>query len=160
MENKSYIFLDFDGVMVTGRQHFSKKLHPKYNTCHFDKRCVDVLNSIIETTNSVIVASTDWKLNYTIPQLNEIIEYYGVKGKIIDITPSLWGVKYFSLKDLEPCRAEEILLYVKENNITKYVAIDDLDISKIIPDNSVICRRYMEGIKQTGIKEKIIKILT
>ena len=46
----------------------------------------------------------------------------------------------------------------KENlGITHWVAVDDLKMFDL--ENFVHCPRSMEGIKQSGVKEKILKIL-
>lgn len=158
--DKPIIFLDFDGVMVTTRQYYMKKRHPIFNTVYpFDPKCVKVLNSIIEITNPIIICSSDWKYHFNIEQLNEIFEWNGVNAKITDATPSLWGVKYYKLHDLEKCRADEIKTFVKENNVIKFVIIDDLNLFEWFPDNFVHCTRENEGIKQSGVKDKILKIL-
>lgn len=126
MNNKPHIFLDIDGVLATNAQFYTKKLHPKYQTYGFDKKCVQVLNKIIEEINPVIILSSDWKLHFELNELNEIFEDNGVNTKIGDITPSLWGSMFTSLSQLEECRASEIIKFVNENKITNFVAVDDL----------------------------------
>lgn len=157
--DKKYLFLDIDDVLVTTRQHFSKKLHPKYQTHHFDQKCVIILNDIIQKTNPIIILSSDWKFHYTLDELNEIFKDNGVESKITDITPSLWGIKFFKLSELEECRAWEIIQYVNEHKIQNFVAVDDLNLRDWLPDNFVHCTRSNEGIKQTYVKEKILKVL-
>lgn len=159
MNTNKYLFLDIDDVLVTTRQHFSKKLHPKYQTHHFDKKCVNVLNEIIQKTSPIIIISSDWKLHYNLEVLNEIFYDNGVDYKITDITPNLWGVKFFSLHQLEECRAWEIIKYTNEHKIINFVAVDDLNLRDWLPNNFAHCTRCNEGIKQTGVKEKIINIL-
>ena len=159
MENKQiYFFLDIDGVLATTYQFGSKKTHPVHNSYPFDVKCVKVFNKICEAINPIIILSSDWKYHYSIDQMNEIFEWNGIKTKITDFTSSSWGVKFTCLTQLEECRADEILKYVNENQIQNYIAIDDLDLSEWIPDeNFVICKRIDEGIKQSGVKEKILK---
>ena len=41
----------------------------------------------------------------------------------------------------------------------KYCAVDDMDLSALGDEHFVQCTHSREGIKQTGIKEKIIKRL-
>jgi len=155
-----FLFLDIDDVIVTSIQHSSKKLHPKYKTHMFDKKCVDVLNIITDKTNPIIILSSDWKLYFDIEALNEIFSDNNVHCKISDITPDLWGTQFTKYDQLEICRASEIMKYVDEHSIKNFVAVDDLDLNDWIPNNFVHCKRSMEGIKQTGIKEKILNILT
>ena len=158
MNLNSYIFLDIDDVMVTSNQYFGK-YHKEYNGHAFDKKCVMVLNSIIEKTKPIIIISSDWKLHFTQTQLSQIFVINGVNAVVDGVTPSSWGVMFTSLQQLEECRAYEINKYVKEHEITKWVAIDDLDLKAWIPENFVRCTHASEGIKQSGVKDKILKIL-
>jgi len=156
-----YLFLDIDGVLATTHQYLTnrKKWNPEYNRYKFDEGCVKVFNQILEKHPMTIVISSDWKLNYSLEALNRIFEINNVKAKVLDITPNLWGVEYFSLSQLEECRSREIIKYVMENQIKKFWAIDDLDLSKWLPDNFIHTPRANEGIKQSGIKDKIYKLI-
>jgi hypothetical protein len=159
--DKPVLFLDFDDVMATSRQYYAKKRHPIFNNVYpFDPKCVKVLNSIIETINPVIICSSDWKLHFNLEQLNQIFGWNLINDVITDVTPSLWGVQFEKLKDLEECRAAEIKLFADNNNITNFVAVDDLNLHKWLPNNFVWCSHSTEGIKQSGVKDKIIKILS
>jgi len=159
MNSKPTLFLDIDGVMVTTRQHF-EHMHPEYHASYFDKKCVKVLNEILKKRRgSVIVLSSDWKLSYELPRMEKIFTEFGITTMVTDITPDLWGVQFTSLKQLDECRATEILQYVKEHELTNWVAIDDLNLFPWIPDNFVRCTHSTEGIKQSGVKDKILKIL-
>jgi hypothetical protein len=104
--------------------------------------------------------SSDWKDHYTINQLNEIFEWNKVNAKISGVTDSSWGIQFRSMQQLEECRSFEINKYVNEHEITNWVAIDDLNLKFWIPDRFVHCTRENEGIKQSGVKDKILKILT
>jgi hypothetical protein len=69
--------------------------------------------------------------------------------------------------DLEQTRTIEIKQYLHDHpEITHWVAVDDLDMSKNGEgreywglDNFVLTPKSTEGIKQVGIKEKILKFL-
>jgi len=161
MSDKKYIFLDIDGVLATTAQYYTnrKKWHPMYDCYRFDEKCVKIFNDIIEKTNPIIILSSDWKDRYTIAMLNEIFEWNKVNAKVSDITPSSWGVKFTSLQQLEECRSYEINTYANINEITNFVAIDDLNLKLWIPENFVHCTRVNEGIKQSGVKDKILNIL-
>ncbi len=130
-----------------------------YDRYRFDETCVRVFNRIFENSNVLVVLSSDWKEDYTIEHLNRIFAWNGVKITIIDKTPNLWGVKFTSLKQLEECRSAEIRQYIDEQNIKKYIIIDDLDLSPWFPENFIRTPRANEGIKQSGIKDKILKLL-
>lgn len=64
--------------------------------------------------------------------------------------------------NLEGGRADEIKMWVKLHawkNDIKWVAVDDLNMDQFLFPNFVHTPSDFEGIKQTGIKEKIIKAL-
>jgi hypothetical protein len=157
--NRPTLFLDIDDVMVTSRQYFFSKPNPTYNGMPFDPKCVKVLNEIIEKTNPIIILSSDWKLHFNFIQLNEIFKENGVNSEITDITSDLWGDKFKNLNQLDECRATEILKFVEDHKILKFVAVDDLNLKPWLPDNFVWCTQSNEGIKQSGVKEKLLKIL-
>lgn len=160
--NRPYFFVDIDGVLATLIQHNvnPKKWCPLYNSYLYDRKCVKVFNEIIETTNPIVVLSSDWKLEYDLDMLNQIFAVNKINCTISDITPNHWGTLFKSLSELENCRASEILEYVKTNNVQHYVAVDDLNLSNFLPDeNFVRTPRALEGIKQTSVKEKIINKL-
>ena len=161
MNNRPTVLLDIDGVLATPTQYYTnkKKWHPMYDCYRFDEKCVKVLNQIIEKVDPIIILSSDWKDHYTIDVLNEIFKWNSVNAEVSDITSSSWGVQFTSLQQLEECRSFEINRYVNENQLEKWVAIDDLNLKLWIPDHFVHCTRANEGIKQSGVKEKILKIL-
>lgn len=155
--NNFYIYLDIDGVLATENEiYYSRKTHPKYKIYPFNNKCVKVFNEIVRITNPIVILSSDWKLHFTKKEMDEIFKWNGVNTKISDTTPSQWGTKYTHYDELEACRASEILEHVKENKITKFVAIDDLDISPWLEDYFIHTPRLNEGIKQCGVFDKII----
>jgi len=147
----------------------------------FDKKAIKVLNEIIEETGCDIVVSSDWRLHANLEELG----YYYMKQGIIkkpiavtdifeDIFPKEWNAFRFRA-DLELERSMEIGHWLENHpEVTHWVAVDDLNmsfefLSKYFSDdesnknpglsNFVLTPRLSEGIKQTGIKEKIIKYL-
>lgn len=158
---KPTIFLDIDGVLATSHQFYTNnKKWPDYGRYRFDDKCVKVFNEILKKTDPIIILSSDWKGHYSIEAMNNIFEVNKIEGFITDITPNLWGVKFTSVAQLEDCRADEILKYVHEYDIEHWVAIDDLDLSPWISDEHFVrTPRANEGIKQSGVKNKIIKLI-
>lgn len=180
------IFLDNDGVMclVTEWGSRAKKM-TKWEISNtgtmpawikmdnFNKKAVEVLNYILLETGAEIVVSSDWKLYCTLEELQEMFLEYGVTKAPIDVTPSRITYKSkfgFSKSDLEQWRMLEIKEWLKEHpEVTHWVAVDDLDLSERFGPvsghsngglkNFVLTPKSLEGIKQSGIKEKIIKFL-
>ena len=147
----------------------------------FDKKAIKVLNEIIEETGCDIVVSSDWRLHANLEELG----YYYMKQGIIkkpiavtdifqDIFPKEWNAFRFRA-DLELERSMEINHWLQNHpEVTHWVAVDDLNmsvefLSKYFSDgesdknpglsNFVLTPKSSEGIKQSGIKEKIIKFL-
>jgi hypothetical protein len=159
---RPFIFLDIDGVLATSHQYYTNpKKWPDYGLYRFDDKCVKVFNQILEKTNATIILSSDWKDKYPLHAMNNIFKVNDIIEPITDYTISLWGEKYKNLMtDLEICRAEEILDFVSRYDIENWVAIDDLDLSPwISSENFVHTPRANEGIKQSGIKNKILRII-
>ena len=146
---------------------------------NFNKKAIKVLNDILEITGAEIVVSSDWKKWANVEELGEYYEQQGINKKPIAFTKNLndceipqnfpWSRTY----DLEQSRSLEIKQYLKDHpEITHWVAVDDLNMG--IPQtheswgeiemdwgltNFVLTPKGSEGIKQTGIKEKIINFL-
>lgn len=151
------IFIDIDGVLATA-PCWSMNTDNKWNAYPFDKKAVKVLNKILEETGAEMVLSSDWKYYYTMTQIKEIfMEFNNVIKAPFDKTPMLPT----DAMNLDGGRVTEINLWLKDNKeklgVTHWVAVDDLKMFEL--ENFVNCPKQMEGIKQSGIKEKIIKFL-
>ena len=164
MNSKPHIFLDIDGVLSLDFDEVTYSNQKKWfekmiARCPLNKKAVKFFNDICGVVDPVIILSSDWKDHYDIELMNEFFEWNGITHKITDYTSTLWGVRFTNLQQLEECRAAEINLYVHEREITNWVAIDDLNLSPWIPNNFVHTPSSNEGIKQSGVKDKILSIL-
>jgi hypothetical protein len=138
---------------------------------NFDKKAIKILNKVIEETDAEIVVSSDWKLHANLEELGEYYESQGIIKKPIAITPNLEDFDpdsaglYHWKGWKERARILEIEKYLEMNpNITHWVAIDDLNMSPEANQghglkNFVLTPRSNEGIKQSGIKDKLINVL-
>jgi len=158
-----------------------KEAPVEYRFDDFDKKAIKLLNEIIEETGCEIVVSSDWKLHATLEELGDYYISQGIIKRPIaftdifkDIFPKEWNAFRFRA-DLELERSMEINHWLDNHpEITHWVAVDDLNmslefLSKYFSDgesdknpglsNFVLTPRSSEGIKQSGIKEKIIKYL-
>jgi len=149
---------------------------------NFDKKAVKVLNQILEQTDAEIVVSSDWRFHATLEELGEYYTSQGIRKKPIavtdmfkDIYPKEWSMLRFRA-DLELERYMEINHWLENHpEVTHWVAVDDLNMSvdflepRFSPrdgsdkkpglTNFVHTPRDYEGIKQSGIKDKILKFL-
>ena len=146
---------------------------------NFNKKAIGILNDILEETNAEIVVSSDWKRWASVEEMGEYYESQGIKKKPIAFTPNLkdcnWHHGEFEWSrawDLEQCRIIEIKQYLHDHpEITHWVSVDDLRMGKSGLDysiqyehewgldNFVETPSSKEGIKQSGIKEKILEFL-
>jgi hypothetical protein len=147
----------------------------------FDTKAIKVLNEIIEQTGCDIVVSSDWRLHATLEELGDYYISQGIIKRPVDVTdifkdlfPKEWSILRFRA-DLELERSMEINHWLENHpEVTHWVAVDDLNmssefLSKYFSDgesdknhglsNFVLTPKSSEGIKQSGIKEKIIKFL-
>jgi len=150
----------------------------EYRFDNFNKKAVKILNEILEETGAEIVVSSDWKRWANVEEMGEYYESKGIIKKPIALTPDLGQCTWYdnwawsSEWDLEMTRVIEIKQYLHDHpEITHWVSIDDLDMGKTgikwgvefehdwALDNFVLTPRGNEGIKQSGIKEKVIKFL-
>jgi hypothetical protein len=126
----------------------------------FDPKCVKVFNEILDSTGADIVLSSDWREYFSLKDLNTIFKFNGVNKSPVDVTIS----ELASFGNQTMNRAFQIGEYVTRNNITNYVVIDDLNVGKYMvitnEENKFVLTNDFEGIKQLGIKNKIINILT
>jgi len=141
----------------------------------FDTKAIKVLNEILEETGAEIVVSSDWKLHATLEELGDYYESQGIIKRPIALTPNIqhctvhgnlfmWSPRWES----EQLRTIEIKQYLHDHpEITHWVSIDDLNMGKIgepwkdewAIDNFVLTPKSNEGIKQSGVKEKILNYL-
>ena len=166
------LFLDHDGVICLAKQWGTRNSKSsKKNKEIFDNFCpkaIRVLNEIIEETDCEIVVSSDWRCYSNIEYMQNLYISRGIKKAPIDYTIvfpendyDIWEETreykdYYQIS--ARVREKEINHWIKSNsNITSWVAVDDLPMNKL--SNFVHTKRPTEGIKQTGIKKKIIDFL-
>lgn len=160
----------------------------EYRFDNFDEKAVKVLNEILEQTDAEIVVSSDWRFHGTLEELGDYYESQGIIKRPMDFTERFhftdWRDEGFlpddesnfpwsRTDDLEQQRYFEITRWLSRNpSVTHWVAVDDLhmgikvEASSYGPferdwglSNFVWTPRDWEGIKQSGVKDKILKYL-
>lgn len=162
------IFLDIDGVLTTVKEYWLnrtnyRKKYPEAARLNipypFNKKCVQAYNNIILATGADVVLSSDWRLHWSLDELDEIFKFNGCIKSPSYVTHN----EMVSMSGLEKNRAYQIESFIIKHKPKKWVAIDDLDMREYMKitgdDDKMIVTNDNEGIKQTGIKEKIIKLL-
>jgi hypothetical protein len=183
------LFLDHDGVICLGSEfgsRFKKQKRSVGQTIadgsipvmerfdNFNGKAIKVLNEILEKTGAEIIVSSDWKRWASLEELGLFYEEQGIIKKPIALTPKLsdfdeYSDALFHYKGwYERARVLEIEHWLKNNPVESWVAVDDMQLGEYINidgstngglKNFVHTPRLYEGIKQSGVKEKIIKFL-
>jgi hypothetical protein len=151
---------------------------------NFDQKAVKVLNKILKESDAEIVVSSDWRFHATLDELGDYYESQGITKRPIGLTEryhyTFWKEEGFIPEDfgfsrtfdLEQERHFEIKRWLRDHpEVTHWVAVDDLNMGIEINtsygpterdwglENFVWTPRDWEGIKQSGVKDKIIKFL-
>ena len=147
----------------------------EYRFDNFNQKAIKTLNEILEETGAEIVVSSDWKRWANLEEMGEYYESKEIIKKPIALTTNLGQCNWYNNMtwiwsprwDLEMTRVIEIKQFLHDHpEVTHWVAVDDLDMGKNGEDwkdwgldNFVLTPNGNEGIKQTGIKDKVLKFL-
>jgi hypothetical protein len=130
---RKIIFIDVDGPLAWGTWNEGKVtitggVEDFQIPYPWVKEDCEALQKICSETNAELVISSDWKKHFTFNQLKRIFWHYGITARLIDITThqDLWNK--MSRSSLEHERALEVAKWVKDNKISNWIAIDDLDL--------------------------------
>ena len=151
------IFLDIDGILNTSQTFID--IHNEYiktgiKRIEIDLDKLKLLKEIVNQTGAVIVLSSTWRLfgkmeNGIFVPLNEkiasfinLFNDYGLS--IYDITP----------RDRYGIRQNEILKWLEEKNVDKFIIFDDdtSDLPKFLNNELLTC------LNETKAKEAINKL--
>ena len=96
---KAIIFLDIDGVLATNLQFFMNRAkfwrkNPEMEELDvpypWDKGAVDIFNEILDETGAEIVLSSDWRLYFSLSNLETIFKFNGVNKSPIGVTDDMF----------------------------------------------------------------------
>ena len=131
---RKVIFIDIDGPLAWGTWNDGKVtitggVEDFTIPYPWVKEDCDALQKICEETNADLVVSSDWKKHFTFNQLKRIFWHYGITaGRLVDITThqDLWNK--MSRTSIDHERALEVAKWARDNKVTNWIAIDDLDL--------------------------------
>ena len=145
----SYIFLDVNGVMIPFDRDSKFDYHKFFDMNEkWSKEAISTLNKICDTYKCKVVLITSFIRSKSFIDIKNKLKEVGFTGNVVD------ELEYHYSKGN---RFENVSYYVKENDITNYVVIDDKkhDIDKAPEIRPHWCNtRSKEGLK----KEHITKI--
>lgn len=161
---KPVMFLDIDGCLATRKEYATNQ--QKYwnkNTIAnelkipypYNEKCVKIFNSILKETDAQIILSSDWKHHWSLSEMDKIFKLNKITKSPQDVTPDF----NVSPNDLARNRAYEIQSYITKRRLWWYVVVDDLDLSPYFGIDKFVRTRELEGFKQCGVKDKIVKII-
>lgn len=126
------IFLDINGVLIDNNPPFIS------NTFLFNSEAMTNLSKLIETTNSKIVISSNWKIGMKNPDniywqsTLQNFRNYGILDSLISVTPTLYNYRNFYSK------SKEISTWLSENfYVTKYIIISSKYLNNYL-DNVLV----------------------
>lgn len=153
------LFLDHDGVICL-RKQWGKRVKHKTKFDPFDPLAIRSLNRVLESTGAVIVCSSDWRLYAPLTEMQTLYKERGIISDLIAYTEVFdmeYSEKHLPEKSLlASIRSREIMSWVEKHKPDKWVAVDDLPL--LVP-NFIKTPYPSEGIKQTGVVDKIISAL-
>jgi len=129
------IFIDVDGPLAWGTWDkgpvtISGGRHGEFTIPYsWDQDDCNSLKKILEESNAKLVLSSDWRFQFSFRQMKDIFQHYGIHGScLLDMTCqfSLWNK--MSRASLEHERAMQVAKWAKDNKISNWIAIDDLDL--------------------------------
>lgn len=146
------IFLDFDGVLNSDTYYEEHN----WSAPFIDESRLVLLKRIVDATDAKIVLSTSWKMYWEKDPalcksegkyINEVFAKYGmyIYDKTIDID-----------YDAE-CRVDEINDWFDQNQVDKYVAIDDMNL-KLPVEHFVRTKAHILGIDEENV-QRVISLL-
>lgn len=138
INNKKYLFLDVDGVMLDVRKSLLRKTDID-KTPQFLYYAVNTLNNL---DVDVIVLISTWRFHYNIDEMNIIFKNNGINKSISDYieTPEPDEHFFITVKD----KATLIKEYIEKNDIKNFLVIDDSnECVKPFPNNSIKPEPYV-----------------
>ena len=118
MNTPRFIFLDFDGVLVTWT---GKGDHKRLD---FHPEAVEALNWLVRESQAQIIVSSSWRKSHTLDELQQALDEAGVKAQVTGTTPVLDykdGLLYLGFT-----RGQEITAWLQDQPAdVRYVVIDD-----------------------------------
>lgn len=149
-----FLYTDIDYVLSLATE--TKYISTKWGMIQrFNDKAVKVYNNILKETSAIPIITSKWREDFTLQQLREIfLDWAKIEVPPYDVT----SIYPSTEQTRGQVRAKEILDHVLIHKPEAWIAIDDeLLYPWIDEDHFVWLTRTMEGIKQSGKKQEIIK---
>ena len=142
---RKVIFLDIDGVLATERtQQIEKRKWYNEKAYPFEPKSIKSLNQILEKVDTDIVLTSDWRRVFSLVEIDKVFKFNKLEQSPNDYSKVLHN------------RDKEIRDYVKENKLSKFVIIDDMQLN--VYKERFIRTQAEKGLQLYQVK-KIVKLL-
>lgn len=148
---KTVLFLDLDGVLIT-TPSWRKDEMDTDGYSKFNSKCVENLNTLLETQYFEIWLSSSRRKNKTQQEFNELFSLRGITGNIAGFLP---------IHKERVSRKEEIETFIKENQITEFLILDDdksLNGLEVKLKQNLVLTKNLNGFNSEKLFEAIEKI--
>jgi hypothetical protein len=145
------IFLDIDGVMITGTYRVRSNTYTGYA---FDPSCVAYLNEILDLTGASIVVTSTWRVGRSLQQLQQLFKENGISRGVAGQTPV---IEYGT-------RGQEIYQYIhesrldSEHEVKRFIILDDNDVMSEHLSPFFIRTEWSKGIDHR-VKNRVLDLL-
>lgn len=168
------IFVSTDGVL-TNQQYLaqflgrakanyrSDDLNALYNYIYdhsnqVDKSKISILNYLIYKTKAEVVLTGQWRLQYSLDKLNDILKKNGAKFKAIDSTPYLYKDRDGRfLSHIDELENSINSLYKKGYDMNDFIILDDRSNWGAY-QNNLIKVNYDRGLRHLDIEKCFDKL--
>ncbi len=159
------IFLDVDGVLNSkfwDDEHQREISEGKY----VDLEAVKLLGDLVRRTDAKVILHSGWRFWFdeSMNPLRPEAEYFADAMKkegisIAGVTPDLTTEEIRITKKFSLVKADEILLWLKENACDNWVVLDDLDLHNSEISGHQVMTNADRGLTEADV-EKAVAILT
>lgn len=143
------IFLDIDGVLLSGNYMDKLDQEGQSNWKVFDPECVKAFNDLVQLTGAKVVVSSTWRYHYeTVQELATALTQRGVKADIVAFTPRKFGANA-----LAQDRESEIQEFLQSSTPyfgVQWLAVDDHKFVKT-PKEFYVQVDYNAGLTQKDV---------
>jgi hypothetical protein len=148
---KIVLFLDLDGVLIT-TPSWRKDEMDTDGYSKFNSKCVENLNTLLQTQYFEIWLSSSRRKNKTEQEFNKIFSLRGILENITGFLP---------IPKERISRKDEIETFIKENRITDFLILDDDKSLNGLEENlkqNLVLTKNLSGFNKEKLTEAIEKV--
>ncbi len=140
------VILDLDGVLITTPPWKADVLHEDGYSA-FNQTCVDCFNELLKGLDAEVWLISTRRKNKSLSEFQAVFHARGILAPLAGLVP-VYGD--------EMDRKDEVLRFVRGNNIQHYLIIDDNTVLRQLPravKNRWVETQYLQGFNQAKLEE-------